>query len=516
MLKLNNIFKISKAFCLLISIVITSCSVNDKEAFDIINEAKKFLSNITLDEAPVNKPEEKISTVKNTNRSENTIKKVEKKNSEILISKKEENKKDSKKITAEKTDEKKNINNEEEKVSQSKLLKKIEKKDDLKSNQKMIREIEVYKKTSSPYIKIGVLLPLTGENKEIGNLIINALELALFQAGNENIHLIIKDTEANPKKTQKIFSNLIEDNVNLFIGPLYSRSLASIESFASQENIKLFALTNNTNLAKEGVWIFGINPQQQTKTILDFLISKDKKKIGFLLPDNSYGYLLYDTVQKILERKNITPTRVEFFKETIQSQEKAAKNISKGFQKYEESLKEEEENNYLDNDVGELISTVAIDKPLDSIFIGASGQTLTILASQLQYSSVDPKKVSYVGTSSWEDESILQEPALNGGYFSATSENLQQEVSKIYSIAYGTEMPKVAMVAYDILSLLSATLKEKGDINMKYLLSENGYLGLRGLFRLKLDGTVERTFQIKTIKKAKFKTFKNAPEFFRY
>ena len=53
------------------------------------------------------------------------------------------------------------------------------------------------------------------------------------------------------------------------------------------------------------------------------------------------------------------------------------------------------------------------------------------------------------------------------------------------------------MVAYDILSLLNASLKENGGLEIKYLLNQNGYLGLRGLFRLKIDGTVERTFQIK-------------------
>ena len=71
------------------------------------------------------------------------------------------------------------------------------------------------------------------------------------------------------------------------------------------------------------------------------------------------------------------------------------------------------------------------------------------------------------------------------------------------------------MVAYDILSLLNATLKENGEIENKYLLNENGYLGLRGLFRLKYDGTVERTFQIKKIMKGKFETYQEAPKFLK-
>ena len=46
-------------------------------------------------------------------------------------------------------------------------------------------------------------------------------------------------------------------------------------------------------------------------------ISKGNKNIGFLLPDNSYGYLLYETIEKALNKNNLIPTRVEFFKTMI-------------------------------------------------------------------------------------------------------------------------------------------------------------------------------------------------------
>ena len=99
---------------------------------------------------------------------------------------------------------------------------------------------------------------------------------------------------------------------------------------------------------------------------------------------------------------------------------------------------------------------------------------------------MDPKKVLYVGTSSWEDASILQEPALKGGLFATTSEFFQDDIKKTYSIVYGSDIPKVAMVAYDILSLLNASLEENGQIESEYLLNESGYLGLRGLVPIKV------------------------------
>ena len=96
-------------------------------------------------------------------------------------------------------------------------------------------------------------------------------------------------------------------------------------------------------MAKKGIWTFGIDPQQQTITILNFLLKKGNTKIGFLLPENAYGYLIYDTIQKVLSKENIIPVRVEFFKESIDSQRKAAKKISLGFEEYENYLNSIEE-----------------------------------------------------------------------------------------------------------------------------------------------------------------------------
>ena len=496
MLNLKYIFRVLKLF--FIFSVITSCAVNDKEAFNIIDEAKKIFLNIPK--------EDEIN--KRQTEQEKEDKEKKNKASEIVIKKRENQLAEDTEIVKQEKYEEKNIEQEE-----SKFI--VREKKDIfpkEDNKKLGTQSEPY--ISEKILKVGVLLPLTGEHKDIGNLILNALELALFQTDNKKIKLVIRDTKADAQTTQKVFKDFIDSNIKVFIGPLYSKSLVSIEGYVSKKELKVFALTNNTNLAKRGVWTFGIDPQQQTKTILDHIISSGNKNIGFLLPDNAYGYLLYDTIEKVLNRNDLLPSRVEFFKEDIESQRVAAKKISRGFDKYEEYLKELEEN-LKDNELNEpLLDSEVLKKPLDSIFIGASGQTLTILASQLQYSNVDPNKVSYVGISSWEDISILQEPALKGGLFATTTDFLQDDIKKTYSIVYGSEIPKVAMVAYDILSLLNATLRENGKVEIKYLLNENGYLGLRGLFRLKLDGTVERTFQIKKIRKEKFVVHKAAAKNF--
>ena len=47
-------------------------------------------------------------------------------------------------------------------------------------------------------IKIGLLIPLTGENSEIGESIINSVGLAINKINNSSIEIIPKDTRSNP------------------------------------------------------------------------------------------------------------------------------------------------------------------------------------------------------------------------------------------------------------------------------------------------------------------------------
>ena len=52
-------------------------------------------------------------------------------------------------------------------------------------------------------IKIGLLVPLSGDNKEIGQQIIKSTRIALKDINSKNIEIIPKDTKSNPNQTIK-------------------------------------------------------------------------------------------------------------------------------------------------------------------------------------------------------------------------------------------------------------------------------------------------------------------------
>ena len=514
---------------LFLIIFITSCTSDSNKTFNILDEAKTFFyeelglearkKEKTIENQEVKKIDKIEDLDEAKNREESANQKIlEKgknefnKSTEIIDSMNED------KLTERENNKKKAI---KEKILQSRLLR----EDEIDNNDR-IENIETEVDSVPPFsidnklslntnrTQIGVLLPLTGEKKNIGLTILRALEIGIFQNANSNIDLVIKDTKADPIETIKVFDELLSMKIENFIGPLFSSSLLAIEDTVLISKVKVFALTNNTVMANKNIWVFGVDPQQQARKISSFAIKEGIDKLALLLPNSEYGYLISETIKSTLEKSGLVPERIEFFDDNIESQEVAAKNISKGFSEYYEAI-DTVKNKEADKDKKpEEEKSLEIDKPFEGVLIAASGQNLTVLASQLQYNGVNPKDVSYLGMSSWEKNSILREPALDGGFFSTTSDGYQKNVKKIYKIHFKEDMTNISMLAYDILALLSINLKDHKKINTINLINEEGFIGLRGLFRLKENGIVERAFQIKKIKNKKFYTYKKAPENF--
>ena len=61
---------------------------------------------------------------------------------------------------------------------------------------------------SDEKIKIGLVVPLSGEYKEIGNSILKATRIAINKIDDSNIKIIPRDTKSNPETTLKISKEL--------------------------------------------------------------------------------------------------------------------------------------------------------------------------------------------------------------------------------------------------------------------------------------------------------------------
>ena len=77
---------------------------------------------------------------------------------------------------------------------------------------------------ASEKIKIGLIVPLSGENLIIGEKIIKSMRMAVNKINDEKIEIIPKDTKSNPIDALKVSKELYEDGVRIIIGPVFNES----------------------------------------------------------------------------------------------------------------------------------------------------------------------------------------------------------------------------------------------------------------------------------------------------
>ena len=82
-------------------------------------------------------------------------------------------------------------------------------------------------------LKIGVLLPLSGEFQGIGQSFLKAIQLALFDIGDENIKIYPKDSKANALDTYQSAKEFEELGIEVVIGPIFYESLERLNEINS-------------------------------------------------------------------------------------------------------------------------------------------------------------------------------------------------------------------------------------------------------------------------------------------
>ena len=155
---------------------------------------------------------------------------------------------------------------------------------------------------ASEKIKIGLMVPLTGDNKELGQSIIKAVRLAVKDINNNSIEIIPKDTAAKANKALKSAFELNQMGVKVVIGPVFYESISYLDEI---KDITFLSLTNKTLDLPKNVISAGINSTSQFNTIKKFIETNNIKRTIFLTPIQNYEFEV---------KKGIKESRIKIFK----------------------------------------------------------------------------------------------------------------------------------------------------------------------------------------------------------
>ena len=90
-------------------------------------------------------------------------------------------------------------------------------------------------------IKIGLIVPLSGENSIIGEKIIKSIRMAVNKINDEKIEIVPKDTKSNPIDALKVSKELYENGVKIIIGPVFNESTKYLDDL---NNVTFISFTN--------------------------------------------------------------------------------------------------------------------------------------------------------------------------------------------------------------------------------------------------------------------------------
>ena len=97
-------------------------------------------------------------------------------------------------------------------------------------------------------LKIGLLVPMTGDDKQLGKQIIKSTRIALEDINTENLEIFLKDTNSNPKTTVKSALELKELGVKIVIGPVFYKNLIYLDEI---EDVIFYPLQYDNRYSKK-------------------------------------------------------------------------------------------------------------------------------------------------------------------------------------------------------------------------------------------------------------------------
>ena len=124
-------------------------------------------------------------------------------------------------------------------------------------------------------LKIGLLAPLSGEYKELGNSLLYSLQLALNEIDDKNVYIIPQDTGSNnKKKLNNAVKELRSKNVNIVIGPINNEDFKEVKKF---NDIIFISPSNIDPEFQQNVISIGVSFESQMMALVKFI--KKQKKI---------------------------------------------------------------------------------------------------------------------------------------------------------------------------------------------------------------------------------------------
>ncbi|MEM0986673.1 MAG: penicillin-binding protein activator [Pseudomonadota bacterium] len=326
-------------------------------------------------------------------------------------------------------------------------------------------------------IRAAVLLPFTHPNRRVQSEaqgLLAAMELALFEQGDDSFLLIPKDTAGTQTGATEAAMEAVAEGADLFLGPLFSANVQAVKPIAETADAPIISFSNDPEAGGEGAYLASLSVEEEVARVVSYARQSGVETFAFLGPRSDYGYRVEQALRAEAARTGAGLSVSQFYDPASEAPTAEAQIVA-------EVLKQE----------------IEFRPDRIALMIPEDGTRLRAVAPLIPYFGVDFRRIRMLGTSRWAtDPSALREPTLSGALFAAPPPENLEAFEASYQRIYGRNAPDLASHGYDAASIAMVLDKSRRGIDAVSLTDEDGFTGVNGLFRFREDGRTERSLAV--------------------
>ncbi len=344
-------------------------------------------------------------------------------------------------------------------------------------------------------LRVGVVLPLTGDVAAYGNNAKDGIELAeeelnarAQQDGGITIRTFIEDSKGEPQQAVSAVQKLLAANgVFCVIGDVTSSATLAMAPIMNKNKVVLMSpAASAPTISQAGEFVFRVWPSDdfEASVVANYMQNKPYRKIAVLLVNNDYGQAML---------RSIT-SRVSAFGGTIVAAEAFQQNTT---------------------DLRTQITKLVASKPEVLFLVSYPKDSVLFLR---QYAELGIH-VPIVSTSSFDDPQILKDEgkAAEGTVFSSplppdVTDPVVAGFRESYTRRFGKKPGLVADYGYDALRVLAEAAKLSGGTDGKKLRSGlhqiRDFHGASGLITFDASGDVLKPAGLRIVQDGKYASLK--------
>tara|TARA_A100001015_G_scaffold245202_1_gene281071 strand:+ start:361 stop:1509 length:1149 start_codon:yes stop_codon:yes gene_type:complete len=356
-------------------------------------------------------------------------------------------------------------------------------------------------------LKIGLLAPMSGEYKDLGNSLLYSLQLALNEINDKNVLIIPADSGSNDKiKLNEAIKQIKSQGVKIVFGPINNEDFDEVKKYS---DLIFISPSNIMPEFQDNIISIGISFESQMKALVSFLKRQKKNKTVILIPKNQYLNLIesklsklglkdfkvfkYSPDPKILTGEIETLTNYSQRKNNLEIRKKML-----GDKEDQQSKRELErlEQKYTLGDVN-----------FDSVIIIDFGNNLKSVLTSLVFSDVDQEKVLFTTLNQWFDESIFYENTVQNLYYPSVNYKEFKKYKENYFKIFKNFPSEITILAYDAVGLIYYMWKKNDKIkSVNDFATKQKIKGKIGVFSFS-DKKIIQSLDIYKASKNKFTKF---------